>query len=457
MTEDIQDLVDRPRETLSIEVKGHLNLKDGVHQANLARHICALANFGGGYVVFGFDDKNYGPIELPTDLTNHYHRDTVSSIVATYLTPALLCDVIYVSAANGRMHPVIRVPSHSTAPVCAKKNGPHDANNKPQGIVSPLVYTRKVGSNGPESVAISSAEDWNPIIRRCVTADRTALLGLVESVLRGGQLKAAPETDPLQLWHDAAHRKYLALVAEKQPQWKTSIAANHYQLSYMIISGTPHRLPFRELLDLAEQLNTKVREMVWTGWSMFYPFSRPEIRPYSIVDESSGEGQHEILEASLLGDTASDTTLPDFWRLSTAGKASLVRAYREDRGNYEGTDLKPGEWFRPFFLARETAEVVSHASAMAQQFPAAESVAFRLEWFGLDGRRIADPEADWRRERIARTDRRLYVGQWPVADLASHWPGVVSEVASSVTRLFDPELELNPDWVRSVAHKFRSL
>jgi len=46
-----QDLVDQPRETLVIEINGHLDLNENIHRANLARHICALANNGGGYVV----------------------------------------------------------------------------------------------------------------------------------------------------------------------------------------------------------------------------------------------------------------------------------------------------------------------------------------------------------------------------------------------------------------------
>jgi hypothetical protein len=35
---------------------------------------------------------------------------------------------------------------------------------------------------------------------------------------------------------------------------------------------------------LVEKLNTAVRDTVRTGWSMFYPFTRPEIRPQSMVD-----------------------------------------------------------------------------------------------------------------------------------------------------------------------------
>jgi predicted HTH transcriptional regulator len=48
---DLRDLIDSPSETLSNEVKSNLNISEELPRAKLARHICALANHGGGYVV----------------------------------------------------------------------------------------------------------------------------------------------------------------------------------------------------------------------------------------------------------------------------------------------------------------------------------------------------------------------------------------------------------------------
>jgi hypothetical protein len=448
--------VDRPRETLAVEIKGHLDLKGDIHRANLARHICALSNYGGGYVVFGFDD-DLKTLSLPAELSDHYHRDTVSSVVATYLSPPLLCDVAYVLAANGSTHPIIRVPAHGTVPICAKKDGPQNPSGKPQGIVGGQTYIRGVGANGPESAPVSRPEDWEKLIRRCVLADRTALLGLIEGVMNPTHMSTAEAQDPLTQWHEAARRAYLALVDQRQPPWNTPLARNHYQLSYMIKSATPDRLRAAELILLLQNANTQTRELVWTGWSMIYPFSRPEIAPYFVTDEASGQSHHEILETSLLGETNVDTTLPDFWRVSLDGKVSLLRAYREDRAPDPQRGLQPGEWFRPFFLAREIAEIVRHARALSENFPNAREVAFRCEWFGLEGRRVADPEADWSKIRIAKTAHRICTGEWPVTDLSSRWPAIVADLASCVIRLFDPELELGEDWVNRIAPKFRSL
>jgi predicted HTH transcriptional regulator len=58
MTRDeLSELVDSPNETLEVEYKSWLNLADDNEaRADLARHIAALSNHGGGHIVFGFTD-----------------------------------------------------------------------------------------------------------------------------------------------------------------------------------------------------------------------------------------------------------------------------------------------------------------------------------------------------------------------------------------------------------------
>ena len=56
----IDSLLTNPQETVGIEYKEWLNLSSREHQAVLARALIALANFGGGKVVFGFKSINQG-------------------------------------------------------------------------------------------------------------------------------------------------------------------------------------------------------------------------------------------------------------------------------------------------------------------------------------------------------------------------------------------------------------
>ena len=67
----------------------------------VARHTAALANQGGGYLVFGFrDDESVAP-NRPTDLSG-YSRDTFGRIVTRYLTPTFQCDVRLVQSSAGQ-------------------------------------------------------------------------------------------------------------------------------------------------------------------------------------------------------------------------------------------------------------------------------------------------------------------------------------------------------------------
>jgi predicted HTH transcriptional regulator len=58
-TSELRELVDHPNETLDCEYKSWLDLStDNTARADLARHIAALANHGGGQLVFGFKDQD---------------------------------------------------------------------------------------------------------------------------------------------------------------------------------------------------------------------------------------------------------------------------------------------------------------------------------------------------------------------------------------------------------------
>jgi hypothetical protein len=56
-------------------------------KAKIARHIAALANHGGGYLVFGFRDDR-APNPSPPFQLESFSRDNISSIIERYLAPA---------------------------------------------------------------------------------------------------------------------------------------------------------------------------------------------------------------------------------------------------------------------------------------------------------------------------------------------------------------------------------
>jgi len=68
METDLTDLVDFPRETLEVEVKGWMDLGDKAARTNIARHIAALANHGGGISSSAHDRPVSPPQDRPQRL-----------------------------------------------------------------------------------------------------------------------------------------------------------------------------------------------------------------------------------------------------------------------------------------------------------------------------------------------------------------------------------------------------
>ncbi len=448
---DLSDLVDFPSETLGVELKEWVDLTDRVVQSKLAKHIAALANHGGGYLVFGFsDDLSVAP-DRPTNLSL-FNRDQFSTIVKRYLTPTFQCEVTLVQSSAGQEYPVVRVPSHDATPIAAKADGPNDAKGQPQGVKSGCHYIRKTG---PESAPALGVEDWQPLIRRCVLADRDNLLADIARALQPRTQSIASVTESrMKGWHEDSESRWRAILGQASHlRWPVDIGVHHCQLSYIILSETGVAIPPGELRRVLEEVNRDVRNTVWTGWSMFYPFTRPEIAAALFPEFENGSGV-DVLESNLIGDGDFDTNLPDYWRYTVDGRATIIRPYREDRQRtVDSKGRQAGTWLSPETVIRETTELVIHAIIMAERFEGS-SVAFRCTWGGLSGREIDDfGSAYWSRGRIARADQRTATGQWEVPALAANWHTAVADLACPILTLFGFN-ECGPGLVEGLAPRF---
>ena len=445
-TPELQELVDAPRERLDVEYKAWLDLDDRQASAKLARHLCALANFGGGFLVFGIDDDMRPAGPRPAG-AGPYDQDTLSGIVKRYLTPAFQVAVYEVTSVTTKTtHPVVWVPSHEAIPVCSAHGGP-EIGGKPVGIVTGMHYAR---APGPESVAISKPELWAPVIRRCVLHERRALLAGLEPMLRAPGRPAADPDAPFRRWHEAAYGRFLEVVDGKGAgEW---LKRAHYQFSYEIVVADGERLEMSGFLEQARQMSQEVLRLVDPGWTMFWVFDGEELHPRSATDAALGD--EEFLECSL--EDAGEMMLPDFWRMSPAGAATIVRPYREDRQKL-GAEFRAGTWFWPFLMAREIAELIAHARAFAERFEAPETVSFRAEWRGLKGRRLKDPDDSFVELRggAAEDDLRAVTRTVPVASLTAGWPELTADMLSAVMRLFDPRGSISAAEIREWSKRFR--
>lgn len=452
--DDLTNLVNDPRETEGVELKAWVDLDCKTVQAKLARHIAALANHGGGYLVFGFrDDESVAP-DRPSDLSG-YSRDTFGKIVSRYLTPAFQCETQEVRSRMGLTFPVVRIPAHGSTPICAKADGPHDSKGQPQGIRAGSYYVRKPG---PRSEAIRGVEDWQPLIRRCVVFDRNSLLSDIARIVQPRLDPSVSETtDQLKVWHEESVRRWRSIVDEAPTlDWLVDIETNHCQLSYRILSEARVNIPAHDLQSILEQVNHNVRETVWTGWSMFYPFTRPEIAAALHPESDDGTGV-DVLESNLVSNGDLDTGLPDYWRYAADGRATIIRPYREDRRrSVRDTRRRAGTWLSPETVIRETTELVTHARIMAERHDGSR-VAFRCTWHGLAGRELGDFEdiSSWSGQR-ARAGQRTTIGTWDVPLLAADWHRVVAELSCPVLNLFG-YTSCGPNFVSQMSPRFVKL
>ncbi|HEX5327225.1 MAG TPA: hypothetical protein VFW75_11200 [Acetobacteraceae bacterium] len=452
---DLQELVDAPCRTLETEFKGWRNLDNADDPAELARDIAAIANAGGGHIVFGFHEATLAPADTEPFGTN-CSADRVAAIIRLYLDPPPACEVRLIRSAGGDQHPVIRVAGHGPSPVCARRDGPTVAGVRliERGAVYVRRYRPSRGMAPPqtESGRAECSQDWAPLIRRCVGQEREALLGMIEAVLEGRR-PAPALRQRLLIWHQAAHRAFLALVPRSPVAER--LARCHYVLSYAIELERPQTLDHAQLPELLRRCAFEAQDRFGAGPRLFDPPTRLAARPRFVADPAAGDDDSDFLETAWL--RAYPPTGPvDLWRVSPQGLASVVRDYQEDRTRpSSAVDMEPGGWLSPDLLARELAELAGHARGFARFFTGPRRVHFRCDWWGLAGRELHGQAASWAQTGAAVGDHRAASLDVPLAALAEAWPEAVARLMAPVLRALEPDLVLGPDWVRAQAGRWR--
>ncbi len=281
-----------------------------------------------------------------------------------------------------------------------------------------------------------------------------SLIAAIDASLRGATTAIPGAGEELHTWHDAAYEMFFRNVEKFKVSGE--LARRNVQLSYLIEREDGQRLDPDELPGILLQVNAAVHDLVHTGWSMFYVFSKPGIAPTFTVDPAVDRGEDDFLECSLLVDSSNRGFGADTWRVASDGKATLIRDYWEDDINtVPMTGMQPGSWFSPNIMARSLAEFARHARGFAERFNAPTNVVFRCEWRGLAGRRVFDPNVLWRDGRTATADSRFVVASFPIGALTNNWPDIVAKLGGPVARLFGIGQVFSPQWIAGQAPAWR--
>jgi Putative DNA-binding domain len=239
----LANIVDHRNEEPDIEYKSWMNLSDSEYKSKLAKHLCALANYGGGWIVFGIADDGTHAEPHPVDLKG-YSQDIINGIVSRYLTPSFHCNVYFVtSTLTKKKYPIVRVPPHGAQPVCAKTDGPL-IDKRRVGVTQGVHYIR---TSGPKSIPIDRPELWKDVLHRCVLAERSQLLSSIGRLFE--QPTVIAEAPLLDRFVDASIARWNEL---QESGWPVDPVENKSTVSFQFLTddGRPVQpLPLKQLLE----------------------------------------------------------------------------------------------------------------------------------------------------------------------------------------------------------------
>lgn len=200
---DLRALLDYPAEGTATEIKDWLNLASRIERANVARALIALANSGGGNLLFGFTETSGGwePSGECTHDLARYSQDEINNILKAHAEPVFECSTYHLDSGAGTRHVVVAVPGGHRVPIRSRR--------APAGsrLADHCYYIRRPG---PESAPPDSGAEWQQLIERCMENNRERQLEGFRRVLEVLRSEpglaqevadlAAGESDPLLHW-----------------------------------------------------------------------------------------------------------------------------------------------------------------------------------------------------------------------------------------------------------------
>jgi hypothetical protein len=426
------ELVQRPSEGLSIEVKTWIDPATPAGAAKIVRAILALRNHGGGYLLIGFNNSDFTPsvADAPSNVTEAYHIDKLQALVGKYSSESFEIEVEY-PVRDGIAFPVVAVPSGVRVPVSAKADLIVDDRKL---IASGDVYVRTLQANNTPSSAKAGWQDWGRITETCFDnreADigrflRRHLAGVDSDKLRTALQSVVGSSSP----PPTADDRLQGLLQDGEARYRNAVAGRALQLPphgswevAAMIDGeaTPHRSN-TDFLNLINSSNPR-----YTGWPVWVDsrgFTDQSARPYV------QNGKWEALIVQLAGGWGNHI---DFWTIDPIGAFYHRRALEDDMARSERAP-EPLTALDFGLAVLRAAESIAVSLAFARAMGAAESstIRYSFRWSGIRGRQLqswANPARHiWSRTAhqdvvIARTDVPIDA---PLSSLGTYVGAVIS-------------------------------
>jgi len=386
----IQALVERPSESLSVEIKRWIDPDQPEGMATIVRAALALRNHGGGYIVIGFDNETLEPDEdhAPPDVKALFHIDKIQALVSRFASEPFEVAVEF-PERDRQPYPVVVVPPGLKTPVAAKSD--LWVNDK-KLISADDVYVRSLRANNTPSTTRVTWKDWPNLLEICFDnreADigrfmRRHLSGLTPEIVKEVVVAISKSIEPevttddfLRRYLQESEGRYHEIVSERGIE-----LPDHgvWEVALMLVGSVPAHSANQDFLNLLDASNPN-----YTGWPIWLDsrgFGDPTARPYVF------EGVWEAFIASI-GSAWSDQL--DFMRLDPRGRFYLRRALADDMsgGPRARQPFSVLDFSLPIIRTAEAVAVgIAFAKAMGCD-PGNTQLAFAFRWTRLRGRELS--------------------------------------------------------------------
>lgn len=385
-----QELIDRPGESLSVELKRWIDPDQPEGIAKIAKAALALRNFDGGYLVIGFDNNTLEPDKenVPDDVTSAFHIDKIQGIVSRYTSEPFEIS-IELPERDGQQYPVIVIPSGVKTPVAAKSELRLTNGGKPLIQVND-VYIRSLQSNNTPSTTKATWKDWSKVVEICFDnreADigrflRRHLGGITPDIVKEftSVLAREPETTTEELllsYLQESKDRYGKIVEDRKI---TLPKHGSWEVALLIIGQVPEHSANRNFLNLLGSSNPD-----YTGWPVW-------LDSQGFIDENSRPFVYERIWESFIASLDSGwSNNVDFMRLDPKGKFYLYRALQEDISGSQRAPipLTALDFGLPVIRTAEAIAVGIAFSKAMGCVPENTLLSFAFRWSGLSGRELS--------------------------------------------------------------------
>lgn len=376
------DILSNPTETLKIECKSWLDMSVKHDKAVLAKAAIALANAGGGVIVFGIvedenQDNHYNCVPRP-DTIKRYTSDAVNSAINQYAEPDLDARLEFENhPETGNEHAFVEISGGMQQPVFAKK--------QLDGVIKRLAcYIRKPG---PKSEEPHTAHEWSELLNRCVRANSDRMLDSIRTIIDGRPLNTTPtqsDEEKMREFMAASKARWQERLNEVDDDDVARLRHGYWAFGFTIVGGIswPTRSDLRRALGEARPVGLRHRLFADE------PGARPGSSPYT------AEGSVEAWTGHPDEDPYRTPYSCSFWRATLGREFYHLEGFFED-STYVHKPVEAGSRFYIDLSIQLHAMMLNLAARIAALVGEDAEVVICSELTGLKGRFLTSSQAWW--------------------------------------------------------------